>query len=96
MNKMRPTSEMKFEEKISICLKDLPSFSLSCTEIHEASGCYLEPLLNVSATSFFYLLKKKTTPPGKGFLLDICKKWPISFDEMFTVVRYKKFCLDYF
>ena len=42
---MKPTSEITFEEKIFVCLKDLPSFSLSCKEIHGASGCDLEPCI---------------------------------------------------
>ena len=95
---MKPTSEMTFEDKISICYKDLPSFSLFCKEIHDASGCDLEPcIVKCFCDELFSFTKgKKTSHLEETFLLDICKKWPIPFDEMFTAVRYKKFCLDYF
>ena len=95
---MKPTSAMKFEEKISICLKDLPSFSLSFKEIHDDSGCDLEScIVKCFCDELFSFTKekKKTSHPEETFLLDICKKWPIPFDEMFTAVRYKKFYLDY-
>ena len=95
---MKPTSEMTFEEKISICLKGLPSFSLFCKEIHDASGCDLEAcIVKCFCDELFSFTKgKKTSHVEETFLLDICKKWRIPFDEMFTAVRYKKFCLDYF
>ena len=95
---MKPTTEMTFEEKISILLEDLPSFSLSCKEIHDASGCDLEPcIIKCFCDEVFLFTKEKNNPHlEKGFLLEIFKKWLMPYDEIFTVVRYKKFCLDYF
>ena len=95
---MKPTSEMTFEEKISILLEDFPSFTLSWEEIHDASGCDLEPCIVKSFCDELFLFAKEKNNPHleKGFLLDIFRKWPMPYDEIFTAVRYNKFCLDYF
>ena len=69
MNKMKPTSEMTFEEKISICLNNLPSFSLSCKKINEDSECDLEPyIVKCFCDKLFLFTKEKDNPHlEKGF-----------------------------
>ena len=73
---MKPTSEMTFEEKISILLENFSCVSLSCKEIHDASGCDLESCIaKCFFDELFSFTKEKNNPHlEKGFLLDIFKK----------------------
>ena len=98
MEKPAVASVLSFEDKIYISPEDLPSFSQSCKEIYDASSCDLEPcIVKCFCDKLFSFTKEKNTPLSeKAFLLDICKKWSTSFDEMFAAVKYNKFCLDYF
>ena len=58
-------SVLTFGDKISTCLEDLSPFSQSCKEIHDVSGCDLEPCTVKcfcdELFSFFSL--------GKGFFI---------------------------
>ena len=66
---MKAVSEMTFEETISICLEALSSFSQSCKETHDASGCNLEPCIVkcLCGELFSYVLDKKTPHLEKVF-----------------------------
>lgn len=59
---MKAVSEMTLEETIFICLEDLPSYSQSCKETHDTSGCNREPCIVKC------LRGQKNFSLGKGFL----------------------------
>ena len=84
--------------KISACYEDLLYFSKSCREIHDASGCNLVPCIVkcfCDELSLFVQNRGKFYSE-KAFFIDLCKQWPLSFNDMFTAIKYKKFCLEYF
>ena len=78
---MKPTSTVTFEEKISICLKDLPSFSLSCKEIHDASGCDLESCIVKCFCDelFSFIKEKKTSHVEETFFIKYLLKMVYTF-----------------
>lgn len=93
---MKLANEMTFEEKIYFCLEDLSSFSQSCKEIHDISGCSVKPcFIKYFYDKLFSYTQSRSTRLEKSFLLRLYEKYLSSFN-IFTAVRHKKFCLEHF